>query len=266
VTTLELSTAIRRDIVEMGFRCGSTGAHFGGSLSLPEIMAVLYGEVLRTSGEHRDRFVFSKGHGVMAQYAAMKNAGLLTEAQLEQFKKDGSPIAAHPSMNAELGIDFSSGSLGQGLSLGVGSALGLKRKGDSATRVYVLLGDGECDEGSVWEAVMSASRFGLENLVAIVDRNHLQYDGDTEDVMPLEGFSAKWRAFGWEVAECDGHDVAALSAAFKREHAGRPFVVIANTVKGKGLSFMENQASWHNGVLTKNLHEQALKELEAVHA
>ena len=266
MTIRELARATRRDVLEMGFRCGGAGAHFGGSLSLVEIISVLFGEVFRVHGVVRDRFVFSKGHGVMTQYAVMKNLGLLNSEQLETFKKDGSPIAAHPSMNAELGIDFSSGSLGQGLSLGVGSALGLRRKGDVDTRVYVLLGDGECDEGSVWEAAMSASRFGLDNLIAIVDRNRLQYDGDTEDVMPLGDFASKWNAFGWAVIECDGHDMSALSIAFKAEHRCRPLVVIADTIKGKGVSFMERQASWHNGVLTKSLYEQAIKELEVVGA
>lgn len=264
----KMSAQIRRDIVEMGFACGMNGAHFGGSLSLVEIMAALYGRVMnfdarRPADDNRDRLILSKGHGVIAQYAALKQIGLLNDEDLKSFKQNDTKLYAHPSMNLKSGIEFSSGSLGQGLSLGVGTALALKRKQNGTSRIFVVLGDGECDEGSVWEAAMSAVSFGLNNLTAIVDRNRLQYDGDTETVLPLENFAEKWRAFGWDVEECNGHDtdelVNILSA--KRE---KPFVLIADTVKGKGISFMENNAAWHNGVLTKTLYETAVQELEAI--
>lgn len=252
--------------MEMGFHCGVNGAHFGGSLSLVEIMAVLYGrimdfDVLNPMAENRDRLILSKGHGVMAQYAVLRQIGILADEELLAFKHNGSELSAHPSINPRLGIEFSSGSLGQGLSLGIGVALALIRKKNLSSRVFVILGDGECDEGSVWEAALSATHYGLNNLVTIVDRNHLQYDGDTEMIMPIENFSAKWRAFGWQTIECDGHNEQELEKALLTK-SEKPIVIIANTIKGKGISFMENQSKWHNGVLTKSLYETALAELE----
>lgn len=262
----QISHAMRRDILEMGFSCGANGAHFGGSLSLVEIMAVLYNRIMHFTAANpveasRDRLILSKGHGVMAQYAALRQIGVLDTEELHTFKQNDSKLSAHPSINLEIGIEFSSGSLGQGLSLGVGSALALKMKGNTSSRVYVILGDGECGEGSIWEAALSASHYGLTNLVAIIDRNRLQYDGDTEIILPLENFSEKWKAFGWDVANCNGHDEEQLVAALSKPYQ-KPFVLIADTVKGKGISFMENVPQWHNGVLTKSMYEAALSELE----
>ncbi len=256
---------MRLDLLNMALAAKSQGAHLGGSLSLVEIMAALYDGVMNfdaknPTAENRDRLILSKGHGVMAQYAALKQLGVLLAEDLLLYKADNSPVPAHPCMNPQTGIEFSSGSLGQGLSLGVGSALGLKRKGNDTSRVIVVLGDGECDEGSVWEAALSAAHFRLDNLIAIIDRNRLQYDGDTEAILPLEDFSAKWRSFGWNVAECDGHSVKEITAALS-EKQEKPFALIANTVKGKGISFMENAAQWHNGVLTQKLFEQAVSEV-----
>ena len=264
-----LSTCdMRKDILRMGLGAKSLGGHFGGSLSAVEILAALYGGVMtfdpaNPADERRDRFIFSKGHGVMAQYAALKQLGLLTEDQLLAYKKTDSVTSAHPSMNPALGIEFSSGSLGQGLSQGVGVALALRLKGNDSSRVFVLLGDGECDEGSIWEAAMSAASYKLGNLVAIVDKNGLQYDGDTEEVLALDDLSAKWRAFGWEAADVDGHDVAALVAALGTK-SGRPLAVIAHTVKGKGVSFMENAAQWHHAILTQKFYDQAMDELNGL--
>lgn len=257
---------MRIDILKMGFSAKSSGGHFGGSLSSVEIMAALYGGVMtfdpeNPADEKRDRFIFSKGHGVMAQYAALKQLGLLTDDQLITYKKTDSVVSAHPSMNPALGIEFSSGSLGQGLSLGVGVTLALRRKGNESSRVFVLLGDGECDEGSIWEAAMSAANYKLGNLVAVVDKNGLQYDGDTEMVLALDDLAAKWRAFGWKTVNVDGHDVCALVAAFGTQ-SDKPLAVIAHTVKGKGVSFMENAAQWHHGVLTQKFYDQAMEELK----
>ena len=256
---------MRSDLLHMALAAKNQGAHLGGSLSLVEIMAALYGGVMNfdaknPTAENRDRVILSKGHGVMAQYAALKQTGLLTEDDLLTYKADETKAPAHPSLNLPAGIEFSSGSLGQGLSLGVGTALALKRKSNLSSRVFVILGDGECDEGSVWEAAMTAAHYRLNNLVAIIDRNRLQYDGDTEAVLPLEDFSAKWRSFGWNVAECDGHSVNEITAALS-EKLETPFALIANTVKGKGVSFMENMPQWHNGVLTQKLFEQAMAEV-----
>ena len=256
---------MRSDLLKMALAAKSQGAHLGGSLSLVEIMAALYGGVTKfdsknPEAENRDRVILSKGHGVMAQYVALKQIGLLSAEDLLTYKSDETKAPAHPSMNLCMGIEFSSGSLGQGLSLGVGTALALQRKNNLSARIYVILGDGEWDEGSVWEAAMTAAHYRLDNLVAVIDRNRLQYDGDTETVLPLENFADKWRAFGWNVTECDGHSVKDIVAALS-EKQEKPFALIADTVKGKGVSFMENMPQWHNGVLTQKLFEQAMSEV-----
>ena len=257
---------MRKDILKMALAAKREGGHLGGSLSAVEILAALYGGVMRfdpksPADESRDRFIFSKGHGVMAQYAAYRQIGLLTEEQILSYKQSGSVATAHPSMNPDLGVEFSSGSLGQGLSQGIGVALALKRKRNRAPRVFVLLGDGECDEGSVWEAAMAAASYRLDNIVAIVDKNGLQYDGDTEKVLALDDLAAKWSAFGWEAVDVDGHDVSRLQEVFSRK-GEMPLAVIAHTVKGKGVSFMENVPAWHHSVLTQRQFDQAMAELE----
>ncbi len=257
---------MRRDVIEMAYSVGNTGSHIGGALSMIEIMAVLYKGVMNydinnTYMEERDRFILSKGHGVMAQYAALKQIGLLSDEDLKTFKKNETKLYAHPSMNMEIGIEFSSGSLGQGLSLAVGSAIALKRKENEKSRVFVLLGDGECDEGSVWEAAASASHYNLNNVVVIVDKNQLQYDGKTSDILMMDNLSEKFKSFGLEVLEIDGHDIEQLLSAFNTV-SDKPIAVIANTVKGKGVSFMENNHLWHNGRLTQKQYEQALEEQE----
>ena len=261
---------MRIDLLKMALAAKAQGAHLGGSLSMVEIMAALYGKVLNFDpqdmmAERRDRLIVSKGHGVMAQYAALKQCGLLSEEQLLGYKDNGGMISAHPSVNLALGIEYASGSLGMGLSLGVGAALALRRKGNTDSRVFVVLGDGECDEGSVWEAACSAAHYRLDNLVAIVDRNGLQYDGPTESVMALENFEARWRAFGWEAISVDGHNVTELVAALSRR-TEKPLAVIARTIKGKGISFMEHAVQWHNGVVTQKLFDQAMTELGTAHA
>lgn len=259
---------MRIDLLKMGLAAKSAGAHLGGSLSLVEVMAALYGKVMRfdpanPQAEDRDRLVFSKGHGVMAQYAALKQIGVLTEEDLLTYKATGSVVSAHPSVHqARLGVDFASGSLGQGLSQGVGVALALRRKQNESSRVFVILGDGECDEGSVWEAAAAAAHYRLTNLIAIIDRNLLQYDGPTETVLDLSDLTTKWRAFGWETVTVDGHDVDAVAAACNTPRS-RPLAVVAQTVKGKGVSFMENVPAWHHGVVTQKIYDQAMAELEA---
>lgn len=259
---------MRIDLLKMGLAAKAAGAHLGGSLSLVEVMAALYGKAMRfdpanPQAENRDRLIFSKGHGVMAQYVALKQVGLLTEDELLAYKATGSIVSAHPSVHqARLGIDFASGSLGQGLSQGVGVALALLRKPNESSRVFVILGDGECDEGSVWEAAAAAAHYRLTNLIAIVDQNQLQYDGPTETVLDLSDLAAKWRAFGWEAVSVDGHDIDAVAAACDTPR-DRPLAVVAQTVKGKGVSFMENVPAWHHGVVTQKIYDQAMAELEA---
>lgn len=257
---------MRTDALRAAYNTGRLGAHIGGTLSMIEIMAVLYLGVMNIdphdlTAPGRDRFILSKGHGVLAQYAAMKQAGIITDEEFMTFKQKGTALFAHPSRNPEIGIEFSSGSLGQGVSLAVGAALALKRRGNGA-RVYVLVGDGECDEGQVWEAVMSAAQMRLDNLTVIVDKNNLQYDGRTDDIISLGSLKSKFEAFGFEAREVDGHNVNELLEAFSVRTA-KPYAVICDTVKGKGVSFMENNPLWHNGTLSEKQYKQALEEQEA---
>ena len=259
---------IRNDVLAMGRSTGNIGAHMGGGLSMVEIMAALYAGVMtidskNPTAENRDRFILSKGHGAITLYAALCHAGFISHELLETFKSNETFLYGHPSMNPEIGIEFSSGSLGQGLSLGVGVCLGLKRKNNSDSRAFVLMGDGECDEGSVWESAASASHYKLNNLVAVIDCNGIQYDGATEEVLSMNSMAQKWKSFGFEVYEVDGHDVEKLAEALDKR-TDKPRAVIAHTVKGKGVSFMENDPKWHNNRLTAQLYEQALSEQEAV--
>ena len=265
---------MRRYTLQMSLAAGPLGAHAGGALSMVEILSVLYLDVLRYDvknplWEQRDRFILSKGHGAPSFYAALCLAGFLDEKELATFKANETRLYGHPAMNPSLGIEFSSGSLGQGLSLGVGSALALKIRGNDVSRVFVLLGDGECNEGSVWEAAMSAVHFGLPNLVAIVDRNGMQYDGHTGPVMNTGDLASKWRSFGWTVRDVDGHDVSALHDALTSATAGTgasaatPQAIIAHTIRGKGVSFMENARVWHHSRLTQAMFDQAMAEQDA---
>lgn len=262
----EQAKELRRQIIEIGYGIGRVGMHFGPTLSLVEIMMALYETMNYKADEPewdgRDRIILSKGHGVLAQYTVMKQHGLLNNMDLKTFKEDFGVLSAHPSRHPEYGIDFSSGSLGHGLSIGLGSALALKKKA-SESKIYVVLGDGECDEGSVWEAVMAAAQYDASNLITIVDQNGLQYDGPTENIINLNPLSEKFRAFGWDSVEVDGHNVEKIKEALNSVHYC-PLAIIAHTVKGKGISFMENDPSWHNKALTKKQYEQAIKELGKV--
>lgn len=250
------------------------GGHLGGPLSAADILAVLYFRVLRIrphepGWEDRDRFVLSKGHSAIGLYAAMALRGYFPVDELLTFDAVGSRLQGHPDMRLLPGLDMSTGSLGMGLSAGVGIALGARHTGRSV-RTFVILGDGECQEGSVWEAAMVAARYRLDNLVAIVDHNKLQqygWPGDTpEHRLPPESpgeLVAKWAAFGWRVIEVDGHDIEALVETFERanEGDGRPTAVIAHTVKGRGVSFMEGRYYWHTRILKPEEFEQAMREL-----
>jgi len=263
---LSAAKSIRMRIIDMAHNAGHTGAHLGGSLSLVEIMSALYCGVMNFDprnpiAENRDRLILSKGHGGAAQYATLYEIGILSDSDILTFKCDDSVLGTHPAINANIGIEFSSGSLGQGLSLGVGVALALKRRGNETSRVFVILGDGECNEGQIWEAAMSAAHFRLDNIVAVIDRNSLQNDGKTENIMPLEPFADKWAAFGFDTVSVDGHSVEQLFGALSKK-SDKPLAVIAKTVKGKGVSFAENAVEWHNGVLTDALYKQAVSEQE----
>lgn len=243
--------------------------HYGSVFSAAEILAALYYHVLRYDPQHpewpdRDRFILSKGHAAVGLYPLLADVGFFDPALLDTYTRLGSPFGDHPDMRKIPGIDFSSGSLGHGLSVGVGMALAARVTGRSY-RVYVLLGDGELDEGQVWEAAMSAVHFRLGNLVAIVDRNRVSVDGETAQVMEIEPLAAKWTAFGWQVWEVNGHDLRALLDCFAvlpDPSSDRPTAIIAHTVAGKGVSFMEDRFEWHLGYLAPEDQARALAELE----
>lgn len=244
--------------------------HPGGSLGAADIMTYLYFEEMNIdpADPHkadRDRFVLSKGHAAPGLYSVLANRGYFPVEELETLRHIGSRLQGHPNMNDTPGIDMSTGSLGQGISAAVGMALAAKHWGDSY-RVYTLLGDGECEEGQVWEAAMFAGNHALDNLVAVVDHNGLQIDGTIDEVNSAMPLADKFRAFKWHVIElADGNDMAQIEAAFAeaREVTGAPVAIIAETVKGKGVSFMENQVGWHGKAPNDEQFEQAMAELAA---
>jgi transketolase len=255
----------RRHIITMLAAAG--GGHPGGSLSAVEILCALYLRILRHNPEDpawpdRDRFILSKGHGVPALYAVMAECGYLPVEELTTLRQVDSRLQGHSRAGSPPGLEMSAGSLGQGLSYCIGQALAARLDGRDY-RVYCLLGDGELDEGQVWEAAMAAAHYSLDNLTAIVDRNRIQNDDFTEVAMRLEPLPDKWRAFGWHVQEVDGHDLTLVIEALEkaREVRGRPTMIIAHTVKGKGVSFMENNPEWHGKAPTPEQAERALAEL-----
>lgn len=263
------SYELRRDIIEMMYR--SKAGHVGGDLSVIDILTTLYFEVMNVSPEmkddpNRDRFLLSKGHCADALYCVLGEKGYYDKQEaIETFSKFGSRFIGHPNTEVE-GIEINSGSLGHGLSVGVGMALAAKMNGQDY-RTYVVLGDGEMAEGSNYEGMMAAGHYQLDNLCATVDLNRLQISGTTEEVMNSASLADKFRDFGWNVIEVeDGNDCAQLLKAYQeaRDFKGKPSAVIAHTVKGKGVSFMENQASWHHGVMSEEQYQQAVKELEEV--
>jgi transketolase len=259
----------RRAVLDL-VRHGKTG-HTGGSLSCVDILVVLYNRVLSVtpatlSDPNRDRYVQSKGHAVEALYAVLADRGFITQSDLDTFSRSGSALIGHPT-RAVAGVEANTGALGHGLPIAAGMALAGKMDG-RRYRVFTLLGDGECAEGSNWEAALFAAHHKLDNLTAIVDRNRLQISGGTEDVCGLDPLDAKFAAFGWSVVAVDGHDVGALCEALGRVPLapGKPSLVIANTVKGRGISFMENQASWHHGVPSEEQYRIAVRELDEAFA
>lgn len=264
----KIANEVRRGIV-MGVHAAKSG-HPGGSLGAADIMTYLYFVEMdvdpsNPSRAERDRFVLSKGHCAPALYAVLAERGFFPTEELETLRHIGSRLQGHPNMNDTPGVDMSTGSLGQGISAAVGMALAAKHWGDSY-RVYTLLGDGECEEGQVWEAAMFAGNHGLDNLVAIVDHNGLQIDGSIEEVNSAMPLADKFRAFKWHVIElADGNDMAQIAAAFAeaRNVSGSPVAIIAETVKGKGVSFMENQVGWHGKAPNDEQFERAMAELAA---
>ena len=266
--TLEVAAAKGRLLgLDMVYNCAS--GHLGGSFSAMDILSVLYFDVMNVDPKNpenpdRDRFVLSKGHCTPALYPILAQRGFFPEEDLKLFRSVEGHLSGHAEMRHVKGVDMSTGSLGQGISVAVGMALAGKMD-QKNYRVYAVLGDGEIEEGQVWEAFMSAAKYKLDNLCAVIDVNGLQIDGKTADVMPTEPLDKKLEAFGWHVIPVDGHDLAALSAAFDQAKAntGAPTVLLARTVKGKGVSFMENNAGWHGKAPNEEQYQQARGELVA---
>ena len=261
------SSKIREKILDLSFYAGSSSSHFGGALSSADIVATLFSSIMKFDkknfiDENRDRFILSKGHGCMVYYAALNILGIVSEEQLKTFEKDQTDLPGHPVKNNNLGIDFSTGSLGMGLSLGIGVAIALKRK-KLNNRVFVLLGDGECNEGSVWESALSAPNLGLNNLTVIIDHNNFQQTGSNKEIMNLDSLEKKWSSFNWKTQNIDGHNLEEIYSAVKDEEKDLPKAIIANTIKGKGFSFSENNNDWHHKIMTKSNYEEALKELKS---
>jgi transketolase len=261
VTSPALAEHIRRQTIEQAKRANV--GHIGSALSIADVLAVLYERVLRVptvDDPDRDRFILSKGHAALALYAALHGTGRLTTEQLGSYCTNGSVLGAHPEHRVA-GIDFSTGSLGQGLSVGAGAALAARLQG-SSRRVFVLVSDAECNEGALWEAVMFAAHHRLSNLVAIVDDNGQQALGHTRDVLDLTPLAERWASFGWDVVEVDGHDHEALARAFDAD-GDAPRVAIAKTTFGKGVSYMEGEIKWHYWPMSDAEYSQAVAELEA---
>jgi transketolase len=259
------ANAIRKDIIRMIY--DAQAGHPGGSLSAADIVTALYFHVMKIDPDNpqwkeRDRFILSKGHACPVWYAALAEKGYYEMEHLKTLRKFHSILQGHPDMNKTPGIDMTSGSLGNGLSAGLGMALAARRN-RLDYYVYVMLGDGELQEGIVWEAAMAAAHYHVDNLIAIIDYNGLQVDGWTKDVMNIYPIAEKWEAFGWAVIEIDGHDMQQILNAFQYAHKTKgPVVIIANTVKGKGISFMENVCVWHGLAPDKEQTQKALQELE----
>lgn len=261
------ATEVRALMLKMANAAKTEGAHIGPALSLADIVTVLFFDAMRLKPEEpwwpeRDRFILSKGHGVLALYAPLALKGFYPLEETESFAGLNTRLAGHPSSLELGGLEHPAGSLGHGLSVGCGMALAGK-KDKKNYRVYIVLGDGETNEGSVWEAVMFARQHRLDNLVAVVDKNGFQYGGTTKELMDLEPMEEKWRAFGWNVIVVDGHDVEELQAAFAKaeREKGVPTCILAKTVKGKGVSFMENNNDWHHASVNDEIYKKALGEL-----
>lgn len=255
---------IRKKILEMAFN-SSVAAHLGGSLSIVDILSVLYSTVMNLEVSNpedpaRDRFILSKGHGALALFATLSVVGLMSKDQVDTYMKHGSDLIAHPIRDLSSGVESSNGSLGHGLSFAAGKCEALRYIG-SSSKVFTLIGDGECNEGSIWEAAMYASSRELNNLVAIVDWNRLQSDGDLVDKATPEDLLSRWKSFGWHASVIDGHDHVQLNDAFNSMHSNKPSVIIAKTIKGYGVTFMANNNNWHHAVLSELKFREAIESL-----
>ena len=251
---------MRKSVLELSLNCGEA-SHIGGGLSIVDIMATLYGSILNLDFKNPiDRFILSKGHGFLGLLSALHCVGYINKNDAMKFQTNGSELIAHPIMNPEIGIESSNGSLGQGLSYATGLAIAYKKKKKKGS-IFVLVGDGECYEGSIWEAAITATETNLENLVLIVDCNGFENDGAINDKMNFNELISKWKGFGWNTISCDGHNISELLVSLKKRVVNKPTAIIAKTIKGKGVSFMENNNDWHHGRLTQKLFDEAIKGL-----
>lgn len=247
----------RINILKAAYLAGKSGAHIAPSLSDIEICL----SILSYFNEKEDSFILSKGHGALGYYAAMYQLGMITDEQFASFESNGGEFPGQPSRSPNNKIEYSSGSLGMGLPYALGVALAKKK---SFGKVYVVVGDGELNEGSNWEAAALASKYGLDNLIVVVDNNDLQSDGNCKDIVGQNLYDL-WNAYGWYVKTCEGHSVSELLAAYSSAHEGKPLVVLAKTIKGKGVSFMENNNIWHHAVLNEKDLQKAIREIEEVY-
>jgi len=263
----EFAAKIRKCIIETVYN-SKRSAHIGGAMSMADILAVLYGSVMRYSpgepeDDSRDRFILSKGHCCAGLYAALNILGVISDEELRaNYQTDGGFLPAHTVKNPGKGIECTSGSLGMGLSFGIGKALAAKLD-DKKYRIFVIAGDGECNEGEIWEAAAAAKQYKLDNLILIIDRNKFQLDGATVEIMDINLVGAL-KGFGWNVSEIDGHDIETLVAALTEATNSRgdiPYAIVANTVKGKGVSFMENNNAWHHAHISQEQYSAAMEEL-----
>lgn len=253
------SRRMRRDIIEMAYRSG--GPHVGSALSCVDVLATLYdGELRLDPWDRRDIFILSKGHASMALYAVLAEKGVIDRTLLATYCQENGALPAHLDRMSAPGIECSAGSLGHGFSIGLGMALGFKQR-QEGRRVFVLIGDGESQEGSIWEGAMFAPGLGLDNMTLIMDRNNLQGYGRPSEICNFEPVAAKWESFGWHVCSVDGHDHAGIMQALAEESHGKPKLIVARTIKGKGVSFMEDELVWHYYIVTDNIRARALGEL-----
>ena len=264
---IEIKKNLIKNILEMALNAGANSSHFGGALSIADIISVMFAykmkfEINNPKSENRDRFILSKGHACLAYYAALCEIGFIKKDDLKTFEENDSNLLGHPVRNMDLGIEFSNGSLGMGMSLAIGVALALKKK-KKKNNIFVIMGDGECNEGSVWEALMAAPNFNLGNITLIIDRNNFQQTGSNKSIMDLGNLKDKIESFGWNTTEIDGHNIDKIYDYFKNlGNNNKPNALIANTIKGKGFSFSENNNSWHHSILTKELYNKALSEMK----
>ena len=263
---VNFAKSIRKKILTTAYHAGAKSAHVGGALSCVELISSLFVNYNLFNPENlkddnRDRFILSKGHACLAYYSALNEVGLISNDEMKTFEEDGSNLLGHPVANKDLGIEFSTGSLGMGLSIGIGLAIASQKK-NFFFKTFVILGDGECNEGSVWEAAMAAPNLKVKNFLAIIDKNKFQQTGANSEIMNIDPIEDKWKAFGWNVKTLNGHDIPSILSYFETIDFEKPNLLVANTIKGKGFSFSENNNDWHHGTISKKIYEEALNEIE----